>query len=76
MQLVRHQRIEVSMPPSPAPSSRKADVLLSRSQRAHFRLSWTERLARNARAPTTRPVTIKLFGVPEDFATSLGLARA
>jgi hypothetical protein len=76
MQLVRHQRIEVSMPPPPAPSSRKADVLLSRPQRAHFRLWWTERLARNARAPTTSPLTIKLFGVPEDFATSLGWARA
>ena len=75
MQLVRLQRIEVSMPPPPAPSSRKADVLLSRPQRAHFRLSWTERLAHNARVPTN-PVTIKLFGVPEDFATSLGLARA
>lgn len=76
MRLVRHQRIEVSMPPPVAASPRKADVILSRAQRAHSRLSWAERLARNARVPTASPVTIKLFGVPEGFATSLGLARA
>lgn len=76
MQLVRHQRIEVSMPPPAAASPRKADVILSRAQRAHFRLSWAERLARNARVPTASQVTIKLFGVPEGFAASLGLAIA
>ncbi len=53
---------------SPAP--------LSRAQRAHYRLDWQERFARNARAPTASRVTIKLFGVPEAFATSLGLATA
>src|SRR6266704_558193 len=76
MQLVRHQRIEVSLPPPAAPSPRTADVILSRAQRAHSRLSWAERLARNARVPTARQVTIRLFGVPESFATSLGLATA
>jgi hypothetical protein len=76
MQLVRHQRIEVSLPPPPAASPRKAEVILSRAQRAHARLSWAERLARNARVPTVGQVTISLFGVPEDFATSLGLATA
>ena len=76
MQLVRHQRIEVSLPPPPTASPRKAEVILSRAQRAHARLSWAERLARNARVPTASRVTIRLFGVPEDFATSLGLATA
>src|SRR2546423_1718174 len=76
MQLLRHQRIEVSLPPLPTASPRKAEVILSRAQRAHSRLSWAERLARNARVPTASRVTIRLFGVPEDFATSLGLATA
>jgi hypothetical protein len=76
MQLVRHQRIEVSMPPPASISPRKAEVILSRAQRAHSRLSWAERLARNARVPTVSQMTITLFGVPEGFATSLGLARA
>jgi hypothetical protein len=49
---------------------------LSRAQRAHYRLSWPERLARNARVATSGQLMIQLFGVPEDFATSLGLATA
>ena len=76
MQLVRYQRIEVSLPPPAAASPRSAEVILSRPQRAHSRLSWAERLARNARVPTASRVTIRLFGVPEGFATSLGLAAA
>jgi hypothetical protein len=76
MQLVRHQRIEVSPPPATVAWPRKAEEVLSRAQRAHTRLSWQERLARNALAPTAGPITIKLFGIPESFAASLGLATA
>ena len=75
MQLVRQQRIEVSLSP-PAASLPTTDVILSRAQRAHSRLSWAERLARNARPTTAGRVTIKLFGIPENFAASLGLATA
>ena len=72
---LRQQRIEVSLsPPTALPPT--ADVILSRAQRAHSRLSWAERLARNARPPTAGHVTIKLFSVPEDFALLLGLAPA
>jgi hypothetical protein len=76
LQLVRHQRIEVSLLPAAAASSGKAEVILSRAQRAHYRLCWQERLARNARLSSSGHVTIRLFGVPESFATSLGLATA
>ncbi len=76
LQLVRHQRIEVSLLPPTAASAGKADVILSRPQRAHYRLSWQERLARNARVSTSGQVMIRLFGVPESFAASLGLATA
>jgi hypothetical protein len=75
-QLLRSQRVEVqveqglSAGPDPAPAP------LSRAQRAHYRLNFQERFARNARAPTASRVTIRLFGVPEGFATSLGLATA
>lgn len=48
-------------------------MILSRARRAHSRLSWTERLARNARAEDAGQVTITLFGIPERFATLLGL---
>ncbi len=76
MQLLRHQHIEVSLPPPAAAQPRTADVIFSRAQRAHYRLSWQERLARHARVSTSGQVTIRLFGVPESFAISLGLATA
>ena len=76
MQVVRHQRLEVSLLPPAAASPGKVEVILSRAQRAHSRLSWHERLARNARVSTAGQVTIRLFGVPESLAISLGLATA
>ncbi len=73
MHLLRDQRLEIEVlsapstaPPVPAPS-------LSRAQRAHYRLSFPERLARNARGPTPDHVTLSLFGVPEAQASWLGL---
>jgi hypothetical protein len=75
MQLTRQQRIEISLSP-PTASPPIADVILSRAQRAHSRLSWAQRLARNARPATAGQVTVRLFGVPAAFATSLGLATA
>jgi hypothetical protein len=75
-QLLRHQRIEVSLSKPSAALAHMTDVLLSRAQRAHSRLSWEERLARNERSETAGQVTIKLFGIPAGFATSLGLATA
>ena len=76
IQLLRHQRLEVSLSPPTTTSPPTAEVILSRAQRAHARLSWEKRLARNARSATGGPVTIKLFGMPAGFATSLGLATA
>jgi hypothetical protein len=46
---------------------------LSRAQRAHTRLSWDQRLVRNARAQSLVKPTITLFGVPDMFAALLGL---
>ena len=62
MQLVCQQRIEVSLSPP------TAEAILSRAERTHARLSWAERFARNARVPTAGRVTIRVFGVPDDFA--------
>ena len=74
MQLVRDQHIEVSLSPPVAAQPATAEVILSRAQRAHARLSWAERFARNARPETSGQVTIRVFGVPAAFATLLGLA--
>jgi hypothetical protein len=73
MQLLRHQQIDVQLLPASQPNEASPPPLLSRAQRAHYRLSWEERLARNACALTVGRVTITLFGVPASFATFLGL---
>jgi hypothetical protein len=72
-QLLSHQRVEIQVDQSPPPAPEKKAVLLSRAQRAHYRLTFQERLRRNARAPGAAHVRMKLFGVPDAFATSLGL---
>jgi hypothetical protein len=75
-ELVRDQHFEVRLAedskksqsrPTPSPA------ILSRAQRAHFRLSWTERLTRNARGRAEGPISIKLFRVPDHCADFLGL---
>ena len=46
----------------------------TRSQRAHWRLSWNERLARNARSSSAPPLAITLHGLPATFAQVFGFA--
>jgi hypothetical protein len=76
MQLLCHQRVEVMLPEISPPPQEQPPIILSRASRAHSRLSWTERLERNARAPSACPISIHLFGVPDAFAGFLGLAIA
>jgi len=72
-QLLAQQQVQIHLaPPSQAQPATSAP-LLSRAQRAHYRLWWAERLARNARAPSAGLVRIKLFGVPEALTMFLGL---
>jgi hypothetical protein len=76
MQLLGRQRVEVQTEQATPPAASSKEVILSRAHRAHSRLSFAERLARNARAPTASRPTITLFGIPDAFATWLGLAIA
>ncbi len=73
VKLLRHQRVDVRLadtsPPAQLPPARP----LSRAERAHWRLSWAERLARNARTSAAPSVFITLFGLPKPFAESIGL---
>jgi hypothetical protein len=72
-QLLAHQQVQIHLAPLRQAQLATSAPLLSRAQRAHYRLSWAERLARNASAPTAALVRIKLFGVPEVLTTFLGL---
>ena len=76
MQLLRHQRVEMRIEQGLSSAPTLPPAPLSRAQRAHYRLTFQERLVRNARVSTAGQVTIRLCGVPADFATSLGLAIA
>jgi hypothetical protein len=76
MQLVRHQRIELHLKPPGQPPPASSPSMLSRAKRAHYRLDWQERFARNERASGAQEISIKLFGVPESFAAFLGLRTA
>ena len=73
---LHRQRLDVQMEQALSLSPDASPLPLSRAQRAHYRLSFPERLARNARAPTASRITLKLFGIPEAVATSLGLTMA
>jgi hypothetical protein len=71
---VRSQSVTITKEPAPAsdPSADLASSLLTRSGRAHWRLSWEQRLSRNAR-PTASPLmTITLHGLPTAFAQIYG----
>jgi hypothetical protein len=50
--------------------------VLTRAERAHWRLSWSQRLARNARGATAPPLEITLHGLPASFAEALALSLA
>ncbi|GHO49742.1 hypothetical protein KSX_79050 [Ktedonospora formicarum] len=76
MKLLRHQRVDVELAETASPAQSPPIRLLSRAERARWRLSWTERLARNARPKTAPEISIRLFGIPDAFATALGLRIA
>jgi hypothetical protein len=75
-QVVRHQQLHVEEAVVPQIRPSPPSPVLTRSQRAHYRLSWQERFARNARTEASGRITLKLFGIPHVLATLLELATA
>jgi hypothetical protein len=53
----------------PIPATEK---VFTRAQRAHWRFSWEQRLARNARSSDAPPLTVTLHGLSVTFAHSFG----
>jgi hypothetical protein len=74
MTLLRTQTVTLSILPVASDADPPARGPFTRRQRAHWRLSWAQRLARNACSPLMPAVEIHLFGIPSALATSLGLA--
>ena len=50
----------------------QAPHVQTRAQRAHWRLSWLQRLARNARSPTAPSLEVTIHGLPVQFAQVFG----
>lgn len=77
IRLLRTQTVTITTSEGLSGSQDVCDpVVLTRQQRAHWRLSWAERLSRNAAKPSLPRVSIHLFGIPTAFAASVGLAAA
>ena len=77
MSLLRTQTVTITVPPVAGASEDTGDPgLFTREQRRHYRLSWQQRLARNASSPSLPQTKIHLFGIPTAFAQSVGLAVA
>ncbi len=71
---LHRQRVESQMAPALKSAEACSPPTISREKRAHYRLSWDERLARNARTEAVERITLTLFGIPERLALFLGLA--
>ena len=59
VKLDRHQRVEHRLAETVLPDQSPPVRLLSRAERAHWRLSWTQRLACNARPKAALNISIK-----------------
>src|SRR6266487_1832086 len=68
------RRVDVQHGHDPEVRAAPSLPVLSRAQRARYRLSFAERLARNARVSSASRPLITLFGVPETFSAFLGLS--
>ncbi|MBO0796744.1 MAG: hypothetical protein J2P36_38165 [Ktedonobacteraceae bacterium] len=76
VKLLRHQRVDIELAETSLPVQPPPIRLISRAERAHYRLSWAKRLAHNARGSAAPNISIRLFGIPDAFAAALGLRIA
>jgi hypothetical protein len=61
-------------PPEPVQTLDPGEEVLTRAQRAQWRLSWEQRLVRNARPSTAPPLEVTIHGLPAAFAQSFGFS--
>ncbi len=64
--------MESSAPLSPPCAQAPTEKILSRAERAHWRLSWDQRLSRNARPAHAPRLIVTLHGLPAPFAAAFG----
>jgi hypothetical protein len=76
LQLIRRETVTLSWKSASerVPPPENGEALLTREQRAHYRLSWSQRLARNARPADAPGLCVLLHGLPVDFFETFGSA--
>lgn len=74
MKVVRRETVSLESSASldPSPATSQTSELITRAQRAHWRLSWQQRLARNARPSHAPGLVATLHGLPATFARAFG----
>lgn len=72
LKVIRSETVEISMGASPESADSGRKYVITRDERAHWRLTWHQRLARNVRPSTAQPLTLILHGLPATFAHSYG----
>lgn len=74
MSLLRTQTVTVTLSPMAASSPDVANPgPFTRQERKHSRLTWDQRLVRNAYGGSEPRVKLHLFGIPTVFAQAIGL---
>jgi len=70
LRVIRSQTVclKSSPQPEPLPVTKPSEGILTRAQRARWRLSWEQRLARNARPSDAPWLCVTLHGLPATFA--------
>ncbi len=72
--LMRSQTVSLTRGAAPTAEHTGAipPPLITRAERAHWRFTWDQRLARNARPTTAPPLTLTIHGLPATFAHVYG----
>jgi hypothetical protein len=72
LKVIRRETVVFSFAamPAPSPVAPITEKVLTRAERAHWRLSWEQRLARNARPSDAPRLSVTLHGLPATFAQS------
>lgn len=74
LKIIRSETVLLRRGAAPVPVATETSVVSTRAQRAHWRLSWEQRVARNARPSDAPLLLVTLHGLPASFAQSFGFA--
>jgi hypothetical protein len=72
LKIIRRETVQLMSGATSTPIATETPKVFTRAQRAHWRLSWEQRLARNARPSDDSPLIVTLHGLSAAFACCFG----